>query len=137
MAKVYTTEMTKVQNGDKASGHYNNARVRCITGTYTFSSTASGDQLVIGRLTKGDVVTGGDLYNAALGASTTLTLKALLDDGTTVTLSSAISTASAGTTNLMNSNLPKEMTDGGELVLEVGGAAATGAIGFNVQYAHG
>ena len=94
----------------------------------TLAATPANDVIVFGDKVEPNIkIVGVRLITAALGASTTLTLKV----GTT-TLVNAQSTASA-----VNALIPVDdvvTSAGQEISLVVGGAAATGAVKFKLEY---
>lgn len=94
----------------------------------TLAATPANDVIVFGDKVEPNIkIVGVRLITAALGASTTLTLKV----GTT-TLVSAQSTASA-----VNVLIPVDdvvTSAGQEISLIVGGAAATGSVKFKLEY---
>lgn len=101
-----------------------------ISKDYTFASFASGDVLQVAQLPAGARVTDVDIYYAALGASTTLSV------GTQASATyfvNAQSSSSAGRTR--TAARPLDITSSNNQVLvTVGGAAATGAITVTVTY---
>lgn len=94
----------------------------------TLAATPANDVIVFGDKVEPNIkIVGVRLITAALGASTTLTLKV----GTT-TLVNAQSTASA-----VNALIPVDdvvTSAGQEISLTVGGGAATGAVKFKLEY---
>lgn len=94
----------------------------------TLAATPAGDVVVFGDKVEPNIkIVGVRLLTAALGSSTTITLKV----GTT-TLVNAQSTASA-----VNVLIPVDdvvTTEDQSLSLTVGGAAATGSVKFKLDY---
>ena len=94
----------------------------------TLAATPANDVIVFGDKVEPNIkIVGVRLLTAALGASTTITLKV----GTT-TLVNAQSTASA-----VNVLIPVDdvvTTEDQSLSLTVGGAAATGSVKFKLEY---
>ena len=116
--------------------------VKVMVDTYEASALASGSIIEMGGdLPIGAIVLGGFLYYDALGASTTLKVG---DAESTARYLAALSTASAGQTafNLASSGAEYEVdnttpsTPDTQVLVELGGAAATGTIVLVVFYTH-
>ena len=101
-----------------------------ISKDYTLASFASGDVLQLATLPPGARVTHADIYYAALGASTTVSLGTQANANYWV---NAQSSASAGRTT--STSRPLDITSSNNQVLVTGGGAtATGAITVTVTY---
>ena len=95
--------------------------------SYTFASDASGTVIEGRRIPAGVRITGYEYVNAALGASTTLTIKV----GDT-TIGTTIATATAGAAYVPTTETL--ITSDALLTLTVGGATATGAATVRLVY---
>lgn len=102
--------------------------------TITLKSQASGTKLVMLDIPIGTRITGVRLVNAALGASVTLTVKLRVADGTETVLAASASGTSAKAAETLFS--PIMIADNGpaKLIVEIGGAAATGKIDAGIEY---
>lgn len=100
----------------------------------TVKAQASGTKLVMLDIPIGTRITGIRLMNAALGASVTLEPKLRVADGTETSL-----LASASGTSVKSQSaaiVPIMIADNGpaKLIVEIGGAAATGRIDVGLEY---
>lgn len=103
-------------------------KVRCTISKYTFASTASGDVVRMCKIPKGaKILPGGFLMTAALGASVTLSV------GISGTATKYLAATTCNTANLKTAlgdtiaNICTALTAEEEIIVTVGGAAATGA----------
>jgi hypothetical protein len=100
-------------------------------GSYVLAAAQIGDKVRLRTLYAGSFVTEAKLINAALGASTTVSLGFEYTDGSDTTaddaaLIPATSTASAAVTRMPGA--PVKLLKDAYLVAVIGGAAATGQI---------
>lgn len=118
------------------SGEWGNLRAKHFT--YTFAAAAIADIALLGQLPAGAKVVDINMRNAALGASTTVSLgyrafnpASALAAAPTAYLA-ATSTVSAATTR--GSFAPNKQTEDLYVIAVVGGGAATGQIDVTVFY---
>ena len=127
----YGTNYTKALSPAPASfmGAEWDGRVVVQTDTFTFASHATGTEVVVGVLKKGEVFLGAEIENAALGSGVTLQLGDAGDDDRYLAAASA---ASAGTIRARragtNLGMHYKATADTPIILTTGGAAATGAV---------
>ena len=150
MATVYSAQRTNARATPVVKNKANElgGRVRIAHGTYEASSLTSGDVVEMYVLPDNARLITGFLSNAALGASTTLSVgygAHKTAAGATVALSAAAylaatSTSSAAKTAIvatlaLNSGVEIDANaDGQPVTITVGGAAATGAIELTIIY---
>ena len=110
-------------------------------GKHTLAAAQIADKVRLVKLYAGTKVYSGRLINAALGASTTVSLGFESADSTALggsigatSLLNAQSTASAASTT--GSNAPFILDRDAYLIATIGGAAATGQIDAVVTYEH-
>ena len=111
-------------------------RVRVLTDVITLAAAQVADVIQIGRvLQKGAIILGIDVQWAALGAGSTLDVGDLNDDDRYV---AAESTDAAGRLNeVLLAGLHYVVgtaANDGQIILTVGGAAATGQVNITVYY---
>lgn len=119
------------------------AKIRRVRDRYEASSLASGDDIRVGRISKGSQIVGGSIYHDALGASTTLQVAIRgLKSGTEILLGSTGSTSSAGRIDLLSVILASggnfvtpEATEESDIIVKMGGAAGTGTIAADLLVA--
>jgi len=130
MATILASTLTEVQN----SGQHGNLSV--AHGKHTLAAAAIADKVLLLKLYAGSKVYGVKLVNAALGASTTVSVGYENADGTAggsaTAFINAQSTASAGATR--SSTAPVTLTKDAIISLTVGGAAATGQVDVVVDF---
>ena len=109
----------------------------CVSKDYTFAAAAIADVVQVVKVPVGARVVDVDLYNDALGASTTVAVghasSATGTVGSATYWLGATSTSSAGRTR--TAARPLDITTANDLlVLTVGGGVATGAVTLTVTY---
>lgn len=133
MATVKSTTVTNYDAGSKLDVYQMSGRVRVSYGTYTCSATASGTVIEMCHLPKGARVIGAALAHGALGTGVTLNVGV---ESNTALLQAAGAAASAGTSFLVpaaGTGMTQVTADDGEdVVVTIGGAAATGTIDLTV-----
>jgi hypothetical protein len=140
MANVYGVNYTKELAGIYPKdflGPEWKGKVKVLTESYTCAALASGQTIGVGKLKKDSVFLDAIVSNAALGTSTTLSLG---DASDAVRFMAATSTSSAGTQRILstaaaNKGIGYKYTADTEIILTVGGAAATGIIQVAIFYA--
>ncbi len=119
------------------NGEYGNARVAILQ--HTLAAAQIGDVVVLGKLPGGVRIHTSTLRNAALGASSTLTLgyryiNAAEGSDATAGLLAATATSSAARTTGAVDVVDIATGSGVEIVSVVAGGAATGAISAIIEY---
>ena len=151
MATLYSTQKTKwSQNvpSEKIDTNETGGRMRIAFADVTLASAAIADVVQMVNLPNGARLIDGYLTNAALGASTTLSVgygAYKNAAGTTVALSAAAylaatSTSSAARTDILATialgagSVVDADEDGLPITITVGGAAATGVVQVAIRY---
>jgi len=151
MATLYSTQKTKwSQNvpSEKIDTNETGGRMRIAFADVTLASAAIADVVQMVNLPNGARLIDGYLTNAALGASTTLSVGYAAYKnaaGTTVALSAAAylaatSTSSAARTDILATialgagSVVDANEDGLPITITVGGAAATGVVQVAIRY---
>ena len=111
----------------------NGAAIRTITDTYTAASDVLGTDVLVGKLKAGEYIQPESLlYNAALGASTTLSLAIrAVSDATITVIIDPIATTSEGiiTPDAADvATLPEAVTEDHDIIVRIAGGTATGVI---------
>lgn len=111
----------------------NGAPLRTITDNYTAASDVLGTDVLVGKLKKGEFVQPESLlYNAALGAGTTLSLAIrAVSDGTVTVIIDAVASTSEGiiTPDAADvATLPQAVTEEHDIIVRIAGGTATGLI---------
>jgi len=105
-------------------------------GYITLAAVPAADKVRLVRLYAGTKIHGGRMINAALGASTTVSLGFEYVDGqaggSATALIPATSTSSAASTNLQVA--PVVLVNDAFIIATVGGATATGALNVTLAY---
>lgn len=151
MATVYSAQRTNSRANPTVKNKANElgGRVRIAHGTYTAASLASGDVIEMFVLPDNARIITGFLSNAALGASTTLsvgygahsTAAGAAVSASAAAYLAATSTSSAAKTAIaatlaLGSGVEIDANNGGQPVtVTLGGASATGAIELTIIYA--
>lgn len=126
-------------NTVQQNGEYGNASVALLNDL--LAADAIADTIVLGKLPGGSSIFAAAMINAALAASTTISLGYRYIDSADgsddlTAFHSAVSTSSAARTEFAGA--PVEIADGNgvEIVATVGGAAATGALDAVLEYVY-
>ena len=151
MATVYSAQRTNTRANPTVKNKANElgGRVRIAHGTYTAASLASGDVIEMFKLPSGARLITGWLANAALGASTTVSVGYAAytsSAGSAVSAAAAgylaaTSTSSAAKTDILatlalgSGTVLDANADGVTVTATLGGATGTGAIEVTILYA--
>lgn len=130
MANFYAVGYTNTYNNVPTTmlNAYNKDVISLETDVYEASSTASGSVLYFFKLPKGRAIVGGNLRSDALGSSVTLSV------GTPAAATRYLAATASNTANLTTAltvavdDFAVPFTAETEIVVTVGGAAATGTI---------
>jgi hypothetical protein len=111
---------------------------RVLLGKFNLSSQASGTKLIIGTVPNGSYILDIRVYHAALGGSVTLKVGDDDDDDRFVTAASA---SGAGLLSIANDQIgyyvdPSSFSNNKDIIIEIGGAAATGAVNAYCYWSH-
>lgn len=111
---------------------------RVLLGKFVLSGQASGTKLVIGTVPNGAYILDIRVYHAALGGSVTLKVGDDDDDDRFVTATSA---SGAGLLTIANDQIgyyidPASFSNDKDIIVEIGGAAATGVVNAYCYWSH-
>ena len=111
---------------------------RVLLGKFNLSSQASGTKLVIGTVPNGAYILDIKVYHAALGGSVTLKVGDDDDDDRFVTATSA---SGAGLLTIANDQIgyyidPASFSNDKDIIIEIGGAAASGVVNAYCLWSH-
>lgn len=143
MADVYATNATLALNTSPAELIVSNewrGNVLVMNDSYEAAAAASGTDIIVGRLTSGNkVLSQSRILTDDLGTGVTLSLALrTTDDGTETELLPATDAATAAViiaaTIAEIGNFPAAVTEEVDVIVKVGGAAATGTIVSEIYY---